>query len=90
MVPEEIWPIILHLQGKIYKTQNYFLNCVSFSFFPNVIQPPIAILSNIIHSGLVRIGICRKVIRKFDMANPTGVTISIPGADQHDMERRRF
>ncbi|KAJ8965553.1 hypothetical protein NQ314_004053 [Rhamnusium bicolor] len=31
------------------------------SFFPNVIQPPIAVLSNSIHSGLVRLGICRKV-----------------------------
>lgn len=59
------------------------------SFFPNVIQPPIAVVSNTIHGALVRVGICRKVVRRFDMANPTGVTISIPGADQHDMERRR-
>lgn len=60
------------------------------SFFPNVIQPPIAVVSNTIHGALVRMGICRKVVRRFDMANPTGVTISVPGADQHDMERRRF
>ncbi|XP_056636306.1 transmembrane protein 115 [Diorhabda sublineata] len=59
------------------------------SFFPNVIQPPIAVLSNVIHTGLVKIGICRKVIRKFDMSNPTGVTVTVPLADQHDMERRR-
>lgn len=59
------------------------------SFFPNVIQPPIAVVSNTIHGFLVKIGICRKVVRRFDMANPTGVTISVPGADQHDMERRR-
>lgn len=59
------------------------------SFFPNVIQPPIAIVSNIIYGALVKIGLCRKVVRRFDIANPTGVTVSMPGIDQHDMERRR-
>ncbi|KAK9679148.1 Eukaryotic integral membrane protein (DUF1751) [Popillia japonica] len=59
------------------------------SFFPNVIQPPIAVVSNTIYGAFVRIGICRKVVRRFDIANPTGVTISVPGTDQHDMERRR-
>lgn len=59
------------------------------SFFPNVIQPPIALVSNTIHGALVKVGICRKVVRRFDISNPTGVTISVPGADQHDMERRR-
>ncbi|KAL1497277.1 hypothetical protein ABEB36_008269 [Hypothenemus hampei] len=59
------------------------------SFFPNVIQPPIAVVSNSIYNTLMRIGICRKSVRKVDMANPSGVTISIPSVDQHDMERRR-
>ncbi|KAJ8920103.1 hypothetical protein NQ315_011758 [Exocentrus adspersus] len=59
------------------------------SFFPNVIQPPIAVISNSVYSGFVRIGLCKKVVRKYDMSNPTGVTISVPGTDQHDMERRR-
>nr|CAI5830237.1 unnamed protein product [Callosobruchus analis] len=63
------------------------------SFFPNVIQPPIAMISNTIYSGLVKIGLCRKVVRKYDVANPIGVTISIPGSstsniDHHDTERR--
>lgn len=54
-------------------------------------QPPIAVLSNTIHNFLVKLGVCRKVVRRFDMANPTGVTISVPGTtDQHDMERRRY
>lgn len=59
------------------------------SFFPNVIQPPIAVFSNTVYGCLVRAGICRKFIRRFDMANPTGITISVPGQDPHDMERRR-
>ncbi|KAJ8945131.1 hypothetical protein NQ318_001596 [Aromia moschata] len=76
-----------HTNGSRGDMADYFTFA---SFFPNVIQPPIAVLSNSIHSGLVRIGICRKVVRKFDIANPTGITVSVPGGtDQHDMERRR-
>ncbi|XP_022905447.1 transmembrane protein 115 [Onthophagus taurus] len=59
------------------------------SFFPNVIQPPIAIVSNTIYGLFVKIGLCNKVIRRFDIANPTGVTISVSSADQLDTERRR-
>ncbi|XP_030750291.1 transmembrane protein 115 [Sitophilus oryzae] len=59
------------------------------SFFPNVIQPPITIISNSIYNGLVKIGICKRNLRKFDMTNPSGVTISVSNMDQHDMERRR-
>uniref|UniRef100_A0A1Y1L7D6 Uncharacterized protein n=1 Tax=Photinus pyralis TaxID=7054 RepID=A0A1Y1L7D6_PHOPY len=73
MEAAEIWPITLPLQV----------------FFPNVIQPPVAVISNTVHGMLVKIGLCRKVVRRFDMANPTGVTISVPASEQHDMERRR-
>lgn len=61
-----------------------------YSFFPNVLQPPIAVVSNTVYSALVRIGLCRKVVRRYDMANPTGVTVTLPGIDPHDMERRRY
>jgi hypothetical protein len=62
-----------------------------FSFFPNVLQPPIALVGNTVHEFLVRIGICHRTVRKFDMAAaPTGITISLPGIDPHDMERRRL
>jgi membrane associated rhomboid family serine protease len=60
------------------------------SFFPNVLQPPIALVGNTVHEFLVRIGICHRTVRKFDMAAaPSGITISLPGIDPHDMERRR-
>ncbi|XP_060529002.1 transmembrane protein 115 [Cylas formicarius] len=59
------------------------------SFFPNVIQPPIAVVSNSVYNILVRLGICKRSIRKFDMSNPTGVTVTVSNVDQHDMERRR-
>ncbi|KAK9878670.1 hypothetical protein WA026_023119 [Henosepilachna vigintioctopunctata] len=58
------------------------------SFFPNVIQPPVHVISNSIYSILVKIGLCRKVVRKYDIANPTGVMI-VPGIEQQDVERRR-
>jgi len=55
-----------------------------------VLQPPVAVFSNTIHSFLVKIHVCRRTVRKFDMAaSPTGVTVTLPGVDPHDMERRR-
>lgn len=64
---------------------------IHYSFFPNVLQPPIAVVSNTIHGFFVRIGLCRKVVRRFDMSNaPPGLIINLPGIDPHDSERRRF
>eukprot|EP00088_Acartia_fossae_P021424 TRINITY_DN22882_c0_g1_i1.p1 TRINITY_DN22882_c0_g1~~TRINITY_DN22882_c0_g1_i1.p1 ORF type:complete len:361 (-),score=22.62 TRINITY_DN22882_c0_g1_i1:49-1131(-) len=65
----------------------------SFAFatlFPNVIQPPVSIISNIIFSITVKIGLCKKPIRRYDVGAPSGITISLPGAgDGQDSERRR-
>lgn len=64
---------------------------IYYSFFPNVLQPPIAVVSNTVHGFFVRIGLCRKVVRRFDMSNaPPGLVINLPGIDPHDSERRRF
>ncbi|KAI5711973.1 hypothetical protein M8J75_004719 [Diaphorina citri] len=61
------------------------------NFFPTIIQPPIAVVCNTIHEFLVRIGLCRKMVRKFDMsvAPSSGITITLPGIDPNDAERRR-
>ncbi|CAB0029600.1 unnamed protein product [Trichogramma brassicae] len=60
------------------------------SFFPNVLQPPIAVFCNTLHRFFVRIGLCKKVVRRFDMSNaPPGLVINLPGIDPHDSERRR-
>jgi hypothetical protein len=76
---------------RIAAVQLSHLDSICFSFFPNVLQPPIALVGNTVHEFLVRIGICRRTVRKFDMAAaPTGITISLPGIDPHDMERRRL
>ena len=40
-------------------------------------------------SLLVRCKICKKPVRRYDVGAPSGITISIPGADSQDAERRR-
>lgn len=72
------------------------------SFFPNVMQPPVAVLGNTIFSLLVRLRVCKRPIRRYDvsgggLAGSGGVhggsggsiSISLPGVENHDTERRR-
>lgn len=64
----------------------------SFAFatlFPNVLQPPLSVLANTVFSILVRCKICKKPVRRYDVGAPTGITISLPGAESQDAERRR-
>ena len=61
-----------------------------FSFFPTVMQPPIEICSKGVYNLLVGLKVCRKPIRKYDVGAPTAITISLPGTDPHDAERRRY
>ena len=47
----------------------------SFSFatlFPNVVQPPISVLSTLIFSLAVRCRLCRRPVRRYDVGAPTG------------------
>lgn len=60
------------------------------SFFPTVLQPPIDICSKGVYNLLVGLKICRKPVRKYDVGAPTAITISLPGTDTHDAERRRY
>jgi len=78
----------LHANGSRGDTADSF----SFaSFFPNVMQPPI----NACFSILVRLRICKKRVRRYDIgggsSSGTGpaISISLPGVDNHDTERRR-
>merc|ERR1712179_77497 len=64
----------------------------SFAFstlFPNVLQPPVSVLSNTVFSLLVKCRVCKKPVRRYDVGAPTGITISLPGAESQDAERRR-
>jgi len=60
------------------------------SFFPNVLQPPISVMANSLFKFLVKVGICRKQVKRFvDSSGPSSISISLPGSDTHDAERRR-
>ncbi|XP_075262817.1 transmembrane protein 115-like [Convolutriloba macropyga] len=66
------------------------------SFFPEVAQPAVAILANTIHAGLVRMGVCRKMVRRYDVgASSSGaggaasLTLQMNPAERADQQRRR-
>ncbi|XP_038054322.1 transmembrane protein 115-like [Patiria miniata] len=59
------------------------------TFFPEVMQPPVAIVTNTVYSFLVRIRLCKKQIRKYDVGAPSPININLPGSDPADAERRR-
>ncbi|XP_074646590.1 transmembrane protein 115-like [Tubulanus polymorphus] len=59
------------------------------SFFPELIRTPIAVLSNTIFSFFVKIKVCKKPQRKYDVSSPSTITVSLPGTDPQDSERRR-
>ena len=65
----------------------YSLSC--FSFFPDSIQPFVAIVSNAIFTFLVKIKLCKKPQRKYDVSSSATITVSLPGTDPQDAERRR-
>merc|ERR1712080_340509 len=45
--------------------------------------------ANTVFSILVRCKVCKKPVRRYDVGAPTGITISLPGAESQDAERRR-
>jgi len=58
-------------------------------FFPNVLQPLISGFCNMIHACLVKVRICRRPVKKYDVGAPSSITISLPGVEPQDAERRR-
>ncbi|KAK3102797.1 hypothetical protein FSP39_013982 [Pinctada imbricata] len=59
------------------------------SFFPSQLQPIISILSNTIFLALVKVKICKKPQRKYDISSSSTIQITLPGTDPQDAERRR-
>jgi len=61
------------------------------SFFPNVLQPAISVLANSLFEFFIKIGLCRKPIKRFvdSTSGPSSIQISLPGSDNSDAERRR-
>jgi len=60
------------------------------SFFPEPISPVVAVVANTIFSLLVRMKICKRQVHRYNMAAPSGsITVSLPGTNAEDAERRR-
>lgn len=60
------------------------------SFFPEPISPVVGIVANTIFSLLVRMKICKRQVHRYNMAAPSGsITVSLPGTNAEDAERRR-
>ncbi|XP_026729675.1 transmembrane protein 115 [Trichoplusia ni] len=60
------------------------------NFFPTVLQPLVRGVLGPPHRCLVRLGLCAPSPRRVHLAlSPRGVTISMPGVEPQDMERRR-
>ncbi|KAJ8015900.1 hypothetical protein DPEC_G00001490 [Dallia pectoralis] len=59
------------------------------SFFPEAVQPVVGMLAGLVHAALVKIKVCRKMVKRYDVGAPSSITISLPGTDPQDAERRR-
>ncbi|XP_007888686.1 transmembrane protein 115 [Callorhinchus milii] len=59
------------------------------TFFPEILQPLMSVVANVIYSVLVKIKICKKTVKRYDVGAPSSITISLPGTDPQDAERRR-
>jgi len=59
-------------------------------FFPERMQPFVAVLSNSMYALLVSMKVCKKVTKHYEMrAAQSPVIVTLPGTDAHDAERRR-
>jgi len=60
------------------------------SFFPEPISPVVGVVANTVFSLLVRMKICKRQVHRYNMAAPSGsITVSLPGTNAEDAERRR-
>ncbi|KFZ69568.1 Transmembrane protein 115, partial [Podiceps cristatus] len=59
------------------------------TFFPEILQPVVGLVANLVHGILVKVKVCRKTVKRYDVGAPSSITISLPGTDPQDAERRR-
>lgn len=84
------WVYLRFYQVHSNGTRGDMAETFAFScFFPTVLQPPIQAVGDAVYSCLVRVRLCRRPIRRYDVGAPSSIAISLPGMDPHDAERRR-
>jgi len=59
------------------------------SFFPSIIAPIISVFANTVFELLVKIKLCKPFVKKYNVAAPSNITITIPGPETADENRRR-
>ncbi|XP_027323137.2 transmembrane protein 115 [Anas platyrhynchos] len=59
------------------------------TFFPEILQPAVGLAANLVYGLLVKVRLCRKTVKRYDVGAPSSITISLPGTDPQDAERRR-
>ncbi|XP_063797442.1 transmembrane protein 115 [Pseudophryne corroboree] len=59
------------------------------SFLPGPVQPAANLLGNLVHAALVKVRLCPRAVKRYDVGAPSSITISLPGTDPQDAERRR-
>jgi hypothetical protein len=55
-----------------------------------LISPVISVLANTIFEILVKLKLCKPFVKKYNVSSSSNITITIPGADAADADRRRF
>ncbi|CAF1231638.1 unnamed protein product [Adineta steineri] len=61
-----------------------------YSFFPTFISPIISVFANTIFEIFVKIKLCQPYVKKYNASSSSSVTITIPGAEAADADRRRI
>ena len=83
---------LIHYFLKVHSNGSKGDQADSFSFatlFPTVLQPGVSVIANTVFMVLLKCKVCKKPVRRYDIGAPTGITISVPGAESQDAERRR-
>ncbi|CAF1163854.1 unnamed protein product [Rotaria sordida] len=84
------WTYLRFFQVHQNGTQGDMSTSFSFaSFFPPPISPIISIFANTIFAIFVKIKLCKPFVKKYNVASPSNITITIPGVEAVDADRRR-
>ncbi|CAF0796372.1 unnamed protein product [Rotaria sordida] len=59
------------------------------SFFPSPISPIISLFANTIFEIFVKLKLCKPFVKKYNVSSPSSITITIPGPEAADADRRR-
>lgn len=84
------WSYLRFYQPHSNGTRGDMASSFAFAqFFPTVLQPLVSVLFDAVYACLVALRCCRQPVKKYDVGAPSSITISLPGVDAHDAERRR-